>query len=321
MIIVTGGEGFIGKNIVSELTNRGHNDVIVLDTKTQTLDYIHQFLSNNINNIDVIFHMGAIADTKLLDRNLFDEYNVAPSIFIWNLCSDNKIPLIYASSAATYGDGEFGFNDEEDIIKLKPLNPYGWSKQQFDVWAESQEKQPPFWCGLKFFNVYGYGEDHKGDMASVAFQLYNQLHTTGKIKLFKSHKSEYQNGGQLRDFIYIDDVVDVCLFMFEKQPSSGIYNVGTGKSRTFKDLAIATYKSYYNLYDEKYPTFFDAAKRINKLFEFKDVLSYFDIPKKIRDKYQYFTEANISKLRSCGYEKPFYELEMGVDKYVKKLKK
>jgi len=320
MIIVTGSEGFIGKNLVNEMINRGYDEIVKLDTKKDKLDYIYQFLTTNAENIKGIFHMGAIADTKIMDRNLFDEYNVAPTMFIWNLCTEYNIPLIYASSAATYGDGENGFDDENGIINLKPLNPYGWSKHQIDVWAGVQSNHPEFWYGLKFFNVYGYGESHKGDMASVALQLYEQLHTTNQMKLFKSHKIGYQDGGQLRDFIYIDDVVDICLFMFEKRPESGIYNVGTGKARTYNHLAIAVYKSYNELYDERPTSFYDQAVRVNKLFEFKDTLIYFDMPKKIRDKYQYFTEAKINKLRSCGYDKPFHELEEGIEKYVKKLK-
>src|SRR5690606_13047595 len=154
-------------NLIKELTRRGNIGVVSLDTKTETLDSIFTWLMNNANDIDCIYHLGAITDTTVMDRNLFDEYNVGASIFIWQLCAEHKIPLIYASSAATYGDGEEGFDDEGDIIKLTPLNPYGWSKHQFDVWAEIQEKQPPQWYGLKFFNVYGHGEAHKNKMASV----------------------------------------------------------------------------------------------------------------------------------------------------------
>jgi ADP-L-glycero-D-manno-heptose 6-epimerase len=223
--------------------------------------------------------------------------------------------LIYASSAATYGDGELGFDDEKDIINLKPLNPYGWSKQQFDVWVETEEHKPKYWYGLKFFNVYGYGEADKGNMASVVYQKYLEIKANEEyvhdcvksdgsffgqlhINLFKSHRSDYKNGEQARDFIYIDDVVDICIFMAEEKPLSGIYNVGTGKARTFNDLIKAIFKS----------------------LDIKQNVSYIDIPIKIRDKYQYFTEAKINKLRGVGYTKPFHELEDGIDKYVNKLK-
>jgi ADP-L-glycero-D-manno-heptose 6-epimerase len=300
MIVVTGGEGFIGGNLVRELTRRGAIGVISLDTRTESLDSIFSWLMNHIKDIDCIYHLGAITDTTVMDRNLFDEYNVNASIFIWNLCTEFKIPLIYASSAATYGDGEDGFDDEKDIITLKPLNPYGWSKQQFDVWAETQEKQPPYWYGLKFFNVYGYGEAHKKGMASVVYHTYNQIMygSQGYVKLFKSHRPEYKNGEQARDFIYVDDVVDVCIWLAENKPMSGIYNVGTGKARTFNDLARAVFKS----------------------LGIPENISYIDTPIKIRDKYQYFTEAKVFKLRLAGYNKKFYELEDGVSEYVKKLK-
>jgi ADP-L-glycero-D-manno-heptose 6-epimerase len=301
MIVVTGGEGFIGKNLVDELTRRGAIGVVVLDTKNESLDSIFLWLLNHAKEIDCIYHLGAITDTTVMDRNLFDEYNVAASIFIWNLCAEYNIPLIYASSAATYGDGEEGFDDEKDIITLKPLNPYGWSKQQFDVWVETQEKQPPFWYGLKFFNVYGYGEAHKGKMASVALQLYHQIQFCSgppKIQLFKSHRPDYKDGEQARDFIYVDDVVDVCIWLANNKPISGIYNVGTGKARSFNDLAKAVFKS---------------------LGESENI-SYIDTPKKIRDKYQYFTEAKMNKLRKVGYDNKFHELEEGVLKYINKLK-
>lgn len=297
MIVVTGGEGFIGKNLVEELTRRGNIGVVSLDTKTETLDSIFSWLMNNANDIDCIYHLGAITDTTVMDRNLFDEYNVGASIFIWQLCAEHKIPLIYASSAATYGDGEEGFDDEGDIIKLTPLNPYGWSKHQFDVWAEIQEKQPPQWYGLKFFNVYGYGEAHKNKMASVVFHAYNQIKKTNEMKLFRSHRPDHKDGEQKRDFVYVDDVVDVCIWLANSKPLSGIYNVGTGKARSFNDLAKAVFKS----------------------LELPENISYIDTPKNIRDKYQYFTEAKIEKLRLTGYTNKFHELEEGVKEYINKL--
>jgi ADP-L-glycero-D-manno-heptose 6-epimerase len=253
----------------------------------------------NAHEIDCIYHLGAITDTMEMNKSLFDEYNVESSIFIWNLCSDWDIPLIYASSAATYGDGEEGFDDEKDIIKLKPLNPYGWSKQQFDVWVETQEKCPPNWYGLKFFNVYGYGEAHKGKMASVVFHTFNQINESKKVKLFKSHRPDYENGEQKRDFIYVVDIVNVCIFLYKEKPLSGIYNVGTGKARSFNDLATAVFTS----------------------LGYKKNITYIDTPIKIRDKYQYFTEAKTDKLKyTAGYTAMFHELEEGVYKYINKLK-
>lgn len=302
MIVVTGGEGFIGQNLIKELEKRGNIGIVSLDTKSMSLDDIFLWIMEHSKDIDVIFHLGAITDTTIMDRNLFDEFNVNASIYMWNICCADKIPLIYASSAATYGNGDNGFDDEKDIVNLTPLNPYGWSKQQFDIWADRYSVHPPFWYGLKFFNVYGNGEEHKGKMASVVLHTYEQIvesYKTLSIKLFKSHNPKYKDGEQLRDFVYVDDVVDVCIWMWENKPESGLYNVGTGKARTFKDLANAVFKSLKVKYD----------------------IEYVDIPIKIRDKYQYFTEAKISKLFSAGYNRDFHTLEQGVEKYIEKLLK
>ena len=315
MIVVTGGLGFIGRNLVKELERQGNIGIVILDTKNESLDSIYNWLLVNALEIDVIFHFGAITDTTEMDRNKFDEYNVQSSIYIWNICFGFNIPLIYASSAATYGSGEEGFDDEKDIIKLQPLNPYGWSKQQFDVWVETQEHQPNHWYGLKFFNVYGYGEADKGKMASVVYQKYCEIKANDDeferkanedgaccgyqfVELFKSYNPKYKDGEQARDFIYVDDIVDVCIWLWQNKPISGIYNVGTGKARTFNDLIKAVFKS----------------------LETEQTIKYIDIPPKIRDKYQYFTEAKMNKLRKVGYSKPFHELEVGVFKYVNKLK-
>jgi len=294
MIVVTGGEGFIGKNLVKELQRRGNIGVVVLDIKNELIESINQWLLNNANDIDVIFHLGAITDTKEMDFEIFYKYNLTHSLFIWNFCATFQIPLIYASSAATYGNGEHGFDDEKWVLDLQPLNPYGWSKQDFDKWISATTRRPPYWYGLKFFNVYGYNEDHKGSMASTIYHFYNQARTDSPMLLFKSHNPNYKDGEQLRDFIYVDDVVDICLFLYNKKPSSGIYNVGTGKARTFNDVA----KSVYNC--------------LNK----EENIWYIDTPIELRDKYQYFTEAKMNKLRNAGYAKKFTELESGVEKYV-----
>jgi ADP-L-glycero-D-manno-heptose 6-epimerase len=255
-------------------------------------------------HIDFIFHLGARTDTTEFDYSVLEKLNVEFSKNIWSYCVEKKIPLVYASSAATYGGGELGYNDDHELpFKLNPLNPYGRSKNEFDKWALQQTlnselrtpNSPPFWYGLKFFNVYGPNEYHKGRMASVVFHSFNQIKSTGKVKLFKSHKPEYKDGEQLRDFVYVKDVVDICYWLMNERPASGLYNLGTGKARTFKDLVTAIFKSL------------DKATMIE----------YIDTPLDIRDKYQYFTEANMSKLQKEGYKGEFYSLEEGVKTYVK----
>ena len=215
---------------------------------------------------------------------------------MWTICSSFQIPLIYASSAATYGMGEYGYIDDHKIIEqLKPLNPYGESKNNFDKWALQQPLQPPFWAGLKFFNVYGPNEYHKSRMASVIFHTFNQVNKNGNVKLFRSHNPDFKDGMQLRDFVYVKDLVNVIRFLMENKPLSGIYNLGTGKARAFLDLAKATFKAM-NVFEN---------------------IDFIDTPEDIRDKYQYFTEAKMEKLRSAGYNQAFYTLEEGVTDYVK----
>ena len=214
---------------------------------------------------------------------------------VWNLCVEFNIPLVYASSGATYGLGEFGYKDEHSVVeKLKPLNPYGDSKNDFDKWVLKQTKVPPFWAGLKFFNVYGPNEYHKSRMASVIFHAVNQINEKGEMKLFRSHNRDYTDGGQLRDFVYVKDVVEVCLFLMREKPESGIYNLGTGKARTFLDLVRNTFKSMGK----------------------EEQISFIDTPIDIRDKYQYFTEAEITKLLNAGYKGGFHSLEEGIKDYV-----
>lgn len=317
MIIITGSAGFIGSVVVNCLNQNGKNDLILVDDfskKNKERNYINSnysqlinrdifidWLKENHNEVDFIVHLGARTDTTEFDWSVFESLNVNYTKSLFSLCSDYSIPLIYASSAATYGNGEFGYIDNHDIVyKLQPLNPYGKSKNEVDKWVLQQEKQPPFWAGLKFFNVYGPNEYHKGRMASVIFHSFNQIKETGKVKLFRSHRPDYKDGEQLRDFIYVKDIASVIIFMIEKfqqnKPiESGLYNLGTGKARSFYDLAANTFRAMN--------------KEVN--------IEFVDIPSDIRDKYQYYTEADITKLRSAGYDKDFTSLEDGVYDYVK----
>lgn len=312
MIVVTGAAGFIGSCLVKQLNEEGFNDVVVVDDfsnaeKNKNLDgkkfnvridrnTFFDWIDQNHQLTQFIIHIGARTDTTEFNREVFNKLNLNYTKTVWNKCVEYGLPLIYASSAATYGDGEFGYDDNEEIIsKLKPLNPYGESKNDFDKWAIAQERKPYFWAGLKFFNVYGPNEYHKGRMASVIFHGFNQIKKEGKIKLFKSHRDDYKDGWQLRDFIYVKDVTSVCMFLMNHRKNSGIYNLGTGQARSFYDLAVNTFRS----------------QRLEPNIEF------IDMPQDIRDKYQYFTEARMEKLKSIGYKKPFYSLEDGIADYVK----
>ena len=311
MIIVTGAAGFISSCLVAELNSKGFKDIVVVDdfsradknlnlvgkslvAKVPRLDFF-KWANEFKAEIDFVFHLGARTDTTEFDTSIFDELNVEYSKNMWNLCAENDIPLVYASSAATYGMGEQGYDDNHDVIeKLIPLNPYGYSKNDFDKWALKQEKAPPFWAGLKFFNIYGPNEFHKSRMASVIFHSFNQITKTGAMKLFASHNPNYKDGEQLRDFVYVKDVVSVCLFLMDQKAENGLYNLGTGTARTFIDLTKATFKAMDKEAD----------------------ISFIPTPEDIRDKYQYFTEAKMDKLKRNGYTKPFYTLEEGVTDYV-----
>lgn len=313
MIIVTGAAGFIGSYLVSFLNQKGVDNLIIVDDfgneeknknlegkqylqKIDRTEFIEWFAEQS-SEVDFVFHIGARTDTTEFDKSIFDELNVAYTQAIWKICAQQKIGLVYASSAATYGLGEFGYKDDHEVIeKLKPLNPYGDSKNDFDKWALKQEEQPPFWCGLKFFNVYGPNEFHKGRMASVIFHAYNQISSTGGMKLFQSHNPNFKDGEQQRDFIYVWDLVNVCNWMRENQPANGLYNLGSGTARTFLDLVKNTFKAM--------------GKEPN--------ISFIPTPEDIRDKYQYFTEADMSKLKDAGYPHPFHTLEEGVEDYVSK---
>mgnify|MGYP000041115911 CR=1 FL=1 len=312
MIIVTGAAGFIGSCLVKKLNEEGFNDIVVVDDfsnpeKNKNLEgkefsaQVHRndfssWLTNNHRYVQFIFHIGARTDTTEFDKKIFDELNVNYSKDLWNKCIEFGLPFVYASSAATYGGGEHGYSDDHSKIEsLKPLNPYGESKHEFDKWALKQEKKPYFWAGLKFFNVYGPNEYHKGRMASVVFHAFNQINKNGFLNLFRSHNPNYQDGKQLRDFVYVKDLVNVCYFLMHHRKDSGIYNLGSGKARTFLDLAENTFKA------------------MNKNTDIK----FIDTPSDIRDKYQYFTEADMNKLKKIGYTLPFHSLEEGVNDYVK----
>jgi ADP-L-glycero-D-manno-heptose 6-epimerase len=311
MIVVTGAAGFIGSCLVSKLNHAGYTDIVVVDDFSKTEKEVNlvgktllakvgrrdflKWLEDFGTEVEFIFHIGARTDTTEFSVAIFDELNLNYSKAVWEACVRFNIPLVYASSAATYGLGEFGYKDDHEVIsKLKPLNPYGDSKNDFDKWVLSQDSEPPFWVGLKFFNVYGPNEYHKARMASVIFHAFNQIRSTGEMKLFRSHNPNYSDGGQLRDFVYVKDVVNVLLFLMENKPLSGIYNLGSGKARTFLDLTKNTFKS----------------------LGIEERISFIDTPEDIRDKYQYFTEADMSKLISQGYETPFHTLEEGVKDYV-----
>ena len=313
MIVVTGAAGFIGSRLLAELQERGYADLVAVDDfsradKARNLEGIKltarversefpAWIDANEKLIQFIFHLGARTDTTEFDKAVFDELNVRSSRQVWERCAMYAIPLVYASSAATYGDGALGYGDTDDALpfQLKPLNPYGESKNDFDKWALRQQAKPYFWAGLKFFNVYGPNEYHKGRMASVVFHAFKQIQATGGMKLFRSHRPDYTDGGQLRDFVYVKDVCDVCIFLMEHRKHSGIYNLGSGKARTFLHLAHGVYHA------------------LGK----PEHIEFIDTPADIRDKYQYFTEAPMEKLRSIGYAKPFHTLEEGIADYVK----
>lgn len=311
MIVITGAAGFIASCLITKLNLEGYNDLILVDdfshpdrernyaTKRFTAlvdrSVFHSWLAENQNQVQFVFHLGARTDTTEFDRNLLNTLNFEYSKAVWQICVANGIPLVYASSAATYGLGEHGYDDDHRFSAvLKPLNPYGDSKNDFDKWVLSQPAPHSFWAALKFFNVYGPNEYHKGRMASVVLHAYRQIKETNQMKLFRSHNPNFKDGEQLRDFVYVKDVVEVCYFLMLNRKTSGIFNLGTGKARSFKDLVTATFNAMGK----------------------EPVISFIDTPVDIRDTYQYFTEAKMDKLRAAGYSRPFTALEDGVSDYV-----
>lgn len=318
-IVITGAAGFIGSCMVQYLNEQGFENLILVDdfgeeTKRKNWEAknfkciverisFFDWVEAKKPKIDFVIHLGARTDTTEFNYEVHRTLNYNYSIDIWNYCTANEIPLIYASSAATYGDGALGYDDNHEIInKLQPLNPYGISKNEFDKWALQQTNQPPFWAGLKFFNVYGPNEYHKERMASVIWHSFNQIKKEGIVKLFKSHRPDFKDGQQLRDFIYVKDIVKVIDWLMNEmlqkswtKEKNGLYNLGTGKARSFEDLVKATFHS----------------------LDLQPKIEYVDMPLDIRDKYQYFTEANMQKLINAGYKEKFYSLEEGVNDYVR----
>ena len=311
-ILITGAAGFIASCLAGDLNRKGQNDLILVDEFSQLdkipnlegkhyaikveRDELFSWLEKEKPVIDLVYHLGARTDTTEFDYAILERLNLEYSKDIWTYCSRHAIPLVYASSAATYGDGGKGYEDDHRLVNaLEPLNPYGISKNEFDKWALQQQDTPPHWYGLKFFNVYGPNEYHKGRMASVIFHAFNQIKEKGSVNLFRSHHPDYMDGRQLRDFIYVKDVIAVCQWLAEHLPPSGIYNLGTGKARSFEDLVLATFSA----------------------LDMEPDIRFVDMPEDIRSRYQYFTEAEMDKLKTAGYDAPFHSLEEGIADYVR----
>lgn len=308
-VIVTGAAGFIGSCIVRALNDKGNDDIVIVDNISSTgkwknlvnkkyREYVHksEFLEqlDEYKNVDAVIHMGACSSTTETDFDYLWKNNFEYTRTLWNFCVENDIPFIYASSAATYGDGSHGFSDIADIKQLRPLNGYGYSKHLFDLWAEKQEKYPPQHVGLKFFNVYGPNEYYKGSMASMVFHGYNQIKKTKKVRLFKSCNPKYVDGGQLRDFVYVKDVCDVVRWFLEHRDVSGLFNLGTGDSGTFHELVTVIFEA----------------------MGVEEDIEYIDMPEELKEKYQYYTCADMRKLKDVGYNKEFTPLQHGVSDYV-----
>ncbi|MBT3278084.1 MAG: ADP-glyceromanno-heptose 6-epimerase [Phycisphaerales bacterium] len=326
MIAVTGAAGFIGANVVAELNRRGYGDIVAVDffappgpshdmkndpawldeldvTERVEVAEFPAWLEANSDRVESIVHMGACSDTTQSDEEFITANNFEYTRTLWNWATANQRPFVYASSAATYGDGDAGYDDQCDPSVYQPLNLYGWSKHNFDLWALEQTATPPRWAGMKFFNVYGPRESHKGRMASVVFHAFNQIRETGQVRLFESHRDDYSHGGQMRDFVYVEDVVNMTLHMLFHAASetapNGVFNAGSGTARPFQALAEATFAA----------------------MGLEPNISYFPMPEDLRGKYQYFTEAKMDKIESAGYTIARHSLESGVTEYVNWLSK
>ena len=311
MIIVTGGAGFIGSCMVKALNEQGNNDILIVDRlgegttyrnliglkyldyidKEDFIDQVNEGMTGD--DVEAVIHMGACSATTEYDADYLMENNYRYSQYLAHWCDKYAIRFIYASSAATYGAGNEGYSDECDHYGLNPLNPYGYSKLAFDQWMDRQGLLEEM-VGLKFFNVYGPREDHKDDMRSVVNKAYDQILESGEVKLFQSHRPDYQDGEQLRDFVYVKDVCLVMLWLLENKKVGGIFNIGTGQARSFKDLVSST---------------FVAMGRSPNI-------QFIEMPEHLRGKYQYYTQAEMDKLKAVGYQKPFTSLEEGIKDYV-----
>ncbi len=312
MIIITGAAGFIGSCMLRKLNDENFRELVLVDdfsSADKQANYLGktyreivdrqefwQWIKGKEQQIQFMIHLGARTDTTEMDVSIFDRLNVSYSQQVWKLCSRHHIPLIYASSAATYGSGAHGFADRHELTSLlRPLNPYGRSKNDFDQWVLNQTDAPFFWAGLKFFNVYGPNEYHKGRMGSVIFHAYQQILKTDQMRLFRSHRDDYADGEQKRDFIYVKDVVNVIFYLLNHRKNSGIYNLGTGKARSFNDLTKGVFQAMGK----------------------PALIEYIDTPEDIRDTYQYYTEAEMGKIHQIGYREDFTSLEAGIDDYVR----
>ena len=318
MIIVTGGAGFIGSNLVAGLEDRGEKDLVVCDhlrdpDKWRNIakrdlaevvfpEQLWDFLEANAPDVRAIYHMGAITSTTETDADLIVATNIHLSVDLWRWCSDNGVPLIYASSAATYGDGALGFDDDGTVgglAPLRPMNPYGWSKHLFDRmvarWVEDGSPAPPQWVGLKFFNVYGPNEYHKGSMQSLVSKTFSVAAAGEAVTLFRSHDPKYPDGGQMRDFVSVEDCVSVMLWLLDHAETCGLFNLGTGQARTFLDFIGSMFAALGT----------EAA------------ITWVDTPVEIRERYQYFTQAEMGRLKAVGYDADFRYVEEGVGEYVK----
>lgn len=315
--LVTGAAGFVGARFVESCNRRGDavisvDDLAHFETRPEHrgLDFgtrvdreeLMRWLASNRPKLRGVIHLGACTDTMQLDEAFLTRVNLEYSKALWSYCAQERLPFVYASSAATYGDGERGFDDDEaGIPALQPLNPYGWSKQRFDLWALEEERRgnrPPSWAGFKFFNVYGFGERHKTKMASFVLHAFDQIRSSAQARLFKSDKPGVADGQQSRDFVYVEDVVDVLWFALEKPISRGIYNLGSGQARSFLDFTKAAFRA------------------LGK----PERIEFIEMPEKLKGRYQYFTQARMDRLREAGYTRPFTPIELGVHRYFERLR-